>query len=142
MLKAFTLLFFWNFLLLFLIPYVFRHLSPPTNLVLQKPFKYQNVQLLKDITACIFLLSTFYTFGNIQLFLQNFPHSSLWGICQISICYNFGILSAIQTIQPLKCSAFSALSAFCFSAFQPFNFFSFQPFQLFGSTFSRFRFKV
>ena len=100
------LLFFWNLLKFFMIPYVFWHASSPTVFVLQKPFKYQNVQLFKDITACIFLFSTFYTFGNIQLFLQNFAHSSLWGFFQISFSYNFSIRSAIETIQLLKHSAF------------------------------------
>ena len=45
-------------LLSFQIPYIFQHVSPPSNFVLNKPFKYQNVQLFKDITACIFLFST------------------------------------------------------------------------------------
>ena len=49
------LLFFWNLLKFFMIPYVFWHASSPTVFVLQKPFKYQNVQLFKDITAFFFL---------------------------------------------------------------------------------------
>ena len=104
--------------------YFFRHLFSPTNLELLKPLKSnQNVQLSKDITACIFLFSIFHTFGNIQLFLQNFAHSSLWGFFQISFCYNFSIHSAIETIQLLKCSAFYALSTLCFPTFYFFNFF-------------------
>ena len=94
-----TILLFYRSSHLFIIPdsVVFQHASPPTNFVLKKPFKYQNVQFFTDITACIFCFSTSYTFGNIQLFLQNFAHSSSWGIFQISFCYNFNIRSAIHT---------------------------------------------
>ena len=69
-LKAFTLLFFWN--LLFLLLYVFQHASP-TNSVLQKPFKYQNVQLFKDTNSVYF--SHFYLshFWKYSAFCKIFP---------------------------------------------------------------------
>ena len=66
----------------------------------------ETIQVSKCIsrTAYIFLFSTFYTFGTIQLCPKNFPHSSLWGFFQISFCYNLSTRSAIETV--LKCSAF------------------------------------
>ena len=51
------------------LPYFFRHLSPPTNFELLKPFNHQNVLLFNDITAITFGFSIYFTFGNIKLFL-------------------------------------------------------------------------
>ena len=49
MLLTFFLIISVNAEVFILLPYVFRHASSPTVLELLKPFKYQNVQLFKDM---------------------------------------------------------------------------------------------
>ncbi len=56
--SAFTLLLFSSLLFSFL-PYVFWPLTTSANFVLLKPFKYQNVQKIQDIAACIQLFDIF-----------------------------------------------------------------------------------
>ena len=86
-------------LILFMILDVVWLASSPTKF--EKPFKCQNVQLFQEIIACVYFFSVFHTFGNIQLFLQNF---SYWS-------FNY------QNVQLFKLFHFCTFQLFNFSAF-------------------------
>ena len=86
-------------LILFMILDVVWLASSPTKF--EKPFKCQNVQLFQEIIACVYFFSVFHTFGNIQLFLQNF---SYWSV-------NY------QNVQLFKLFHFCTFQLFNFSAF-------------------------
>ena len=78
-------------------------------------YKYwaiESIKMFSFLRTLLLLFSNFYTLGKILQKKLNISNSFLWGIFQISFCYNLSIRSAIGNIQLSK---HSALSALCFS---------------------------
>ena len=61
----------------------FQNVSSPTNFVLFKQFRYQNVRLLEEISARIRLLHIIHTFQNILTLIIIKSHSNEWEKIQV-----------------------------------------------------------